>query len=130
VVAGALLAAEGRISALNSDAAAYYGDAMRTTLRALDARLPAARRDALGVRWNEPAGGFFLTVHVPFRADDAALARSAQDFGVIWTPMNYFYPQGGGHHALRLSTSYLTTAEIEEGTARLARFIEAQHTRA
>lgn len=40
--------------------------------------------------------------------------------------MNYFYPQGGGHQALRLSTSYLTTADIEEGTARLARFIEAQ----
>ncbi|MEU1055278.1 aminotransferase class I/II-fold pyridoxal phosphate-dependent enzyme [Streptomyces sp. NPDC005876] len=125
-VAGALLAADGRISALNADAAAYYGDAMRTTLRALDARIPAGRREALGVRWNEPAGGFFLSVHVPFRADEAALTRSAQDFGVIWTPMRYFYPQGGGQHALRLSTSYLTTAEIEEGTARLARFIEAQ----
>ena len=54
------------------------------------------------------------------------LTRSAEEFGVIWTPMNYFYPQGGGHRALRLSTSYLTTADIEEGTARLARFIEAQ----
>ncbi|GHF07705.1 hypothetical protein GCM10018772_35900 [Streptomyces fumanus] len=128
-VAGALLAAEGRLSVLNADAAAYYGDAMRTTLRALDARIPAARRAELGVRWNEPAGGFFLSVHVPFRADDAALTRSAQDFGVIWTPMRYFYPQGGGQYALRLSTSYLTTAEIEEGTARLARFIEAQSHR-
>ncbi|MFD7132147.1 aminotransferase class I/II-fold pyridoxal phosphate-dependent enzyme [Streptomyces sp. NPDC059894] len=125
-VAGALLAADGLISELNAEPAAYYGNAMRTTLRALDARLPAARRAALGVRWNEPTGGFFLTVHVPFRADNAALARSAQEFGVIWTPMNYFYPQGGGHQALRLSTSYLTTADIEEGTARLARFMEAQ----
>ncbi|QKV90548.1 aminotransferase class I/II-fold pyridoxal phosphate-dependent enzyme [Streptomyces sp. NA02950] len=125
-VAGALLAAEGRLSVLNADAAAYYGNAMQTTLRNLDARLPAARRAALGVRWNEPTGGFFLTVQVPFRADNAALTRSAQEFGVIWTPMNYFYPRGGGHHALRLSTSYLTTADIEKGTARLARFIEAQ----
>lgn len=125
-VAGALLAGDGRISEMNAKPAAYYGNAMRTTLRNLDARLPAARRAALGVRWNEPTGGFFLTVHVPFRADNAALTRSAQEFGVIWTPMNYFYPQGGGHQALRLSTSYLTTADIEEGTARLARFIEAQ----
>ncbi|WP_078652397.1 aminotransferase class I/II-fold pyridoxal phosphate-dependent enzyme [Streptomyces sp. NRRL F-525] len=125
-VAGALLAGEGRISEMNAEPAAYYGNAMRTTLRNLDARLPAARRAALGVRWNEPTGGFFLTVQVPFRADNAALTRSAQEFGVIWTPMNYFYPQGGGHQALRLSTSYLTTADIEEGTARLARFIEAQ----
>ncbi|WP_374329017.1 PLP-dependent aminotransferase family protein [Streptomyces sp. PSKA30] len=125
-VAGALLAADGRISVLNEAPAAYYGDAMQTTLRNLNARLPAARRAALGVRWNEPTGGFFVTVHVPFRADNAALTRSAQEFGVIWTPMNYFYPQGGGHQALRLSTSYLTTADIEEGTARLARFIEIQ----
>ncbi|MFF7474792.1 aminotransferase class I/II-fold pyridoxal phosphate-dependent enzyme [Streptomyces sp. NPDC008092] len=123
-VAGTLLAAGGRISALNAEPARYYGDAMRTTLRGLDARLPAARREALGVRWNEPTGGFFLTVQVPFRADNAALTRSAQEFGVIWTPMNYFYPQGGGDRALRLSTSYLTTADIEEGTARLAGFVE------
>ena len=40
-----------------------------------------------------PSGGFFLTMHVPFRADNAALARSAEDFGVIWTPMSYFYPE-------------------------------------
>ncbi|WP_329337703.1 aminotransferase class I/II-fold pyridoxal phosphate-dependent enzyme [Streptomyces sp. NBC_00663] len=125
-VAGALLAGDGRLSVLNAEPAAYYGDAMRTTLRALDARLPPARRTALGVRWNEPTGGFFLTVQVPFRADNTALTRSAQEFGVIWTPMSYFYPQGGGHQALRLSTSYLTTADIEEGTERLARFIEAQ----
>ncbi|WP_329372631.1 PLP-dependent aminotransferase family protein [Streptomyces sp. NBC_00669] len=126
VVAGALLAADGRISSLNAEPAAYYGDAMRTTLRCLDARLTAPRREALGVHWNEPSGGFFLSVQVPFRADNTALARSAEKFGVLWTPMSYFYPNGGGERALRLSTSYLTTAEIEEGTARLGDFIEAQ----
>ncbi|MFF3325662.1 aminotransferase class I/II-fold pyridoxal phosphate-dependent enzyme [Streptomyces sp. NPDC002889] len=125
-VAGTLLAAGGRVSELNTEAAAYYGDALRATLRSLDRHLPAERRKFLGVRWNEPTGGFFLTVHVPFPADNAALTRSAQQFGVIWTPMSYFFPQGGGHHAIRLSISYLTTAEIEEGTARLVRFIEAE----
>nr|WP_190126885.1 PLP-dependent aminotransferase family protein [Streptomyces inusitatus] len=125
-VAGALLAARGRISERNAEAAAYYGDALRTTLRHLELSLPPERRTALGVRWNEPTGGFFLTVHVPFPADSEALTRSAQEFGVIWTPMSYFYPQGGGDHTLRLSTSYLTPEEIKEGTARLARFIEAQ----
>ncbi|MEU7583192.1 aminotransferase class I/II-fold pyridoxal phosphate-dependent enzyme [Streptomyces sp. NPDC041068] len=128
-VAGALLAAGGRISELNQAAATYYGDAMGATLRELDTHLPRARREALGVRWNEPTGGFFLTVRVPFRADNAALIRSAQDFGVIWTPMTYFYPGGGGLHGIRLSTSYLTPAQIAEGTARLARFIEAESAR-
>ncbi|MEV0412996.1 aminotransferase class I/II-fold pyridoxal phosphate-dependent enzyme [Streptomyces sp. NPDC050448] len=128
-VAGTLLAAGGRVSELNSEAAAHYGEAMRATLASLDAHLPAARREALGVRWNEPTGGFFLTLNVPFRADNEALTRSAQEYGVIWTPMAYFHPQGGGHHGIRLSTSYLTTAEIEEGTARLVRFITDQSAR-
>ncbi|MEU5779249.1 aminotransferase class I/II-fold pyridoxal phosphate-dependent enzyme [Streptomyces venezuelae] len=129
-VAGTLLAAGGKISELNSAASAYYGDAMRATLRELDAHLPPERREALGVRWNEPTGGFFLTLRVPFRADNAALIRSAQDHGVIWTPMTYFHPGGGGLHGIRLSTSYLTPAQIGEGVARLVRFIESESARA
>ncbi|QES59011.1 GntR family transcriptional regulator [Streptomyces venezuelae] len=125
-VAGALLGAQGRLSQLNAEAAAHYGEAMREMLRQLDARLPAERREALGVSWNEPTGGFFLTMRVPFRVDDARLITSAKDFGVLWTPLTHFHPGAGGHHGIRLSTSYLTRAEIEEGAARLARFVEAQ----
>jgi len=126
VVAGALLAAGGRVADLNTGPAEHYGRAMRLVLDHLDRVLPATRRDALGVTWNQPTGGFFLTVSVPFRADNAALARSAERFGVLWTPMSYFYPGGGGERVIRLSTSYLSEAEVEDGTARLARFIEAE----
>ncbi|GIG52458.1 hypothetical protein Dsi01nite_104990 [Dactylosporangium siamense] len=124
--AGALLSAGGRVTELNTGPAGHYGESMRLMLEHLDRRLPAERRAALGVDWNRPTGGFFLAVTVPFAADNAALARCAEGFGVLWTPMSYFYPGGGGEHALRLSTSYLTPAEIEEGTGRLARFIEAE----
>ncbi|MFE5039380.1 aminotransferase class I/II-fold pyridoxal phosphate-dependent enzyme [Streptomyces sp. NPDC056683] len=126
VVAGMLLAADGRTSELNAKAAAYYGDAMRATLEQLGKNFPPSEREALGVRWNEPTGGFFLSLRVPFRADNAALVRSAEEFGVIWTPMSYFYPQGGGEHSIRLSVSYLTHAEITDGIGRLAEFIRAQ----
>ncbi|MDH6521533.1 (S)-3,5-dihydroxyphenylglycine transaminase [Streptomyces sp. SAI-135] len=122
-VAGMLLSAGGGAAALNADTAAHYGAAMEATLEQLEVFLPEPERTALGVRWNRPSGGFFLTVTVPFTADNAALARSAEEFGVIWTPMSYFYPQGGGEHVLRLSISYLTHADIREGIARLARFI-------
>jgi (S)-3,5-dihydroxyphenylglycine transaminase len=124
-VAGMLLAAGGTASDLNVETSAYYGDAMRYTLNRLDEYLPADRREALGVRWNRPTGGFFLAMTVPFRVDNDALARCARDFGVIWTPMSYFYPEGGGDHGIRLSISYLTHQEIADGVARLARFIEA-----
>jgi (S)-3,5-dihydroxyphenylglycine transaminase len=126
VVAGTLLACQGQISEHNKLPAAYYGDAMQATLGELGRRLPAERRAALGVHWNEPDGGFFLTVHVPFLADNAALGRSAEEFGVLWTPMSYFYPNGGGDYSIRLSVSYLEPGEITEGVGRLADFIEAE----
>ncbi|MFC3576815.1 PLP-dependent aminotransferase family protein [Streptomyces yaanensis] len=126
VVAGMLLSANGRATDLNAKTSVYYGEAMRATLQRLEASLPSARRAELGVSWNEPEGGFFLTVNVPFRADTEALARSAGDFGVIWTPMSYFHPQGGGTRGIRLSTSYLTPDDIAEGITRFARFIEAE----
>ena len=126
VIAGMLLACEGRISELNARQAAYYAHAMQSTLRELAQRFPAWKQDALRVRWNEPDGGFFLAMRVPFRADNAALARSAEDFGVIWTPMSYFYPRGGGDNSIRLSVSYLSEEEIIAGITRLASFIEAE----
>ncbi|MEV6118373.1 aminotransferase class I/II-fold pyridoxal phosphate-dependent enzyme [Streptomyces sp. NPDC052109] len=123
VVAGMLLAAGGRTSDFNAGTAAYYGDAMRATLRELDRCFPEPERAALGIRWNEPTGGFFLAVDVPFTADNAALEIAAEKFGVIWTPMSYFFPQGGGERSLRLSVSYLTQPQIAEGVGRLADFI-------
>ncbi|MFE9426139.1 aminotransferase class I/II-fold pyridoxal phosphate-dependent enzyme [Kitasatospora sp. NPDC006697] len=126
VAAGMLLSAGGSAAELNAKNAAHYGDAMRAVLDALAAQFPAAEREALGVRWNEPAGGFFLAVTVPFRADNAALVQSAEEYGVIWTPMSYFHPRGGGEHSLRLSVSYLTHEEIADGIARLAAFIRAR----
>jgi len=126
VIAGMLVACQGRISELNIQTSAHYANAMRATLEQLDRSFPAERRAALGVRWNEPDGGFFLTMRVPFRADDAALVRSAEDFGVIWTPMSYFYLGRGGDHSIRLSVSYLTQESISAGVKRLASFIEAE----
>ncbi|WP_308053890.1 PLP-dependent aminotransferase family protein [Streptomyces sp. BV333] len=125
-VGGMLLAADGRPSELNVETSAHYGAAMKAVLRELGAHFPERDRAALGVRWNEPGGGFFLGLDVPFPADNAALVRSAEEHGVIWTPMSYFHPRNGGEHSLRLSISYLTHDDIVEGIARLARFIRAE----
>ena len=126
VVAGMLLAADTHASRLTVESSAHYGEAMAATLRALDRHFPPEHRAALGVDWNRPDGGFFLTLSVPFHADEAALARSAQDFGVIWTPMSYFHPDGGGQRTIRLSVSYLTLDDIAEGIERLANFVAAE----
>jgi (S)-3,5-dihydroxyphenylglycine transaminase len=126
VAAGMLLSGGGQATRLNAQTSAHYGATMRSMLEQLELQFPAARQAALGISWNRPTGGFFLALRVAFRADNAALARSAMEFGVLWTPMSYFYPGGGGEHAIRLSTSYLSDDDVVAGTARLRRFIEAQ----
>jgi (S)-3,5-dihydroxyphenylglycine transaminase len=126
VAAGMLLSADGRTTNLNTETSVFYADSMRATLSELDGRFPGDERTRLGVDWNRPGGGFFLSLRVPFRADNAALRRSAEEFGVIWTPMSYFYPEGGGENRLRLSVSYLSGEDIVEGVSRLARFVKAE----
>jgi len=129
-VAGMLLACDGRLSERNAKAAAHYGENLRVLLEELSARMPGGGRAAGAPTWNRPRGGFFLRMDVPFPADEAALARAAADHGVLWTPMRYFYPDGGGERQLRLSFSALTPELIREGVARLARFVAAETARA
>ncbi|MFF4381128.1 PLP-dependent aminotransferase family protein [Kitasatospora sp. NPDC001547] len=126
--AGALLSADGRLSVLNARAAEHYGRCMADTLAQLDRWLPEGRRRELGVDWNRPDGGFFLTLRTGFRTGTAALERSAREFGVIWTPMEFFHPFGGGEQEIRLAISCLTAGQVAEGVERLARFVEALST--
>ncbi|HEY3868307.1 MAG TPA: PLP-dependent aminotransferase family protein [Actinocrinis sp.] len=124
VIGGMLVRSGCRLRQANEKAAAFYADNMRTLLSELERHFPEAARERLGVHWNSPEGGFFAVVAVPFAADDAAMERCARDYGVLWTPMAGFYPQGGGERLLRLSCSYLDTRGIAEGVRRLATFIK------
>ena len=86
-------------------------------------------RADLDVSWNYPDGGFFTVLTVPFAADQAALERSAREFGVLWTPMDAFFVGDGGRHQLRVSSSYLPPDDVADGIARLAGFISAEAAR-
>ncbi|MBL1069003.1 PLP-dependent aminotransferase family protein [Streptomyces sp. 7-21] len=123
VIGGMLLRSDLRLREANARAIAFYRDNLRTVLAALDHHFPAGRRERLGLSWNTPDGGFFTVINVPFTADAAALERSARRYGVLWTPMAAFYPEGGGEHQLRVSSSYLTRERLEEGLDRLAAFL-------
>ncbi|MFF8595298.1 PLP-dependent aminotransferase family protein [Streptomyces sp. NPDC015220] len=129
VIGGLLVESDCRLREANAGAVAYYRTNLDTLLGELERHFPAERRKALGVSWNEPDGGFFLVVDVPFRADHKALEDSARNYGVLWTPMGDFYLDGGGDHQLRLSCSALGPEDITEGVRRLARFVEARAAR-
>lgn len=126
VIGGLLVECDCRLREANAEAIAYYATNLATLLGELERHFPEDRRRELGLSWNEPTGGFFLVVDVPFVADTKALEDSARTFGVLWTPMSDFYAQGGGEHRLRLSCSALTPDQIVEGVRRLARFIESR----
>ncbi|MEV7097664.1 PLP-dependent aminotransferase family protein [Amycolatopsis sp. NPDC051045] len=125
VIGGVLVEAGGSLRAANRDKIAFYRNNLRTLLAALEEHFPLPGRAERGVRWNVPSGGFFAVVDVPFRADEKLLELSAEQFGVLWTPMSFFYADGG-QEALRLSCSYLEAAEIAEGVRRLSRLV-AEH---
>ncbi|HKT05780.1 MAG TPA: PLP-dependent aminotransferase family protein [Rugosimonospora sp.] len=125
VIGGMLLACGCRLRAASGERVARYRSQLTALLDALAEHFPPARRDREGIAWNAPAGGFFLVLRVPFVADEAALARSAAEHGVLWTPMRYFHLDGGGKNQLRLSCSYLDPARIRDGVRRLSDFVAA-----
>lgn len=116
VIGGILLDAGGSLRAANRDKRAFY----RRNLRVLRAALAVAFRDDPHVSWNNPAGGFFAVLDVPLPADEKLLEISAREYGVIWTPMRFFYAGAGGERAIRLSVSALDPDGIVEGVRRLA----------
>lgn len=126
VIGGFLVESGCRLREANSAVIDFYRTNLDTVLDELERHFPAERRAETGISWNLPDGGFFLVMRVPFAADVKALERSARDFGVLWTPMNDFYFDGGGTHQLRLSCSALDPERIVEGIGRLAAFIDRQ----
>lgn len=125
VVGGMLLAHGGSLAELGRAGAEVYRGNMRALLHALDTHLGSHPRLRYRARWNRPTGGFFVRVRLPVPADAALLDLSATRHRVLWTPMSAFGidPDDGTSHELRLSSSYLNVAQIDEGIRRLAGMI-------
>ena len=115
VIGGVLVSSGYSLRAANQEKIAFY----RRNLRALLAALERHFSDP-AFTWNSPSGGFFAVLDVPVRADEKLLELSARDYGVLWTPMSFFYLDGGGARAIRLSCSALRPEQIDEGVRRLA----------
>ena len=68
-------------------------------------------------------GYLFAVLDVSVRADEKLRKLPARDYGILWTPMSFFYLDGGGGRAIWLSCSALATDQIDEGVRRLAALI-------
>jgi (S)-3,5-dihydroxyphenylglycine transaminase len=126
VIAGKLLENDFSLRRANAGQAAFYLNNMRLLCDGLNRRLGADAGPGPRIRWNVPAGGFFLVVTVPFEVTDQLLEQSAARYGVLWTPMRHFHVGAGGEHQMRLSCSSLSPEDIDVGLDRLTAFINDQ----
>ncbi|MDX3312436.1 PLP-dependent aminotransferase family protein [Streptomyces sp. ME08-AFT2] len=124
VIGGMLLAHDGSLAEVGRRKGALYRDNLRRLGDGLRRHLLPDRPP--GVSWNRPDGGFFVRMRLPVRVDDALLERSAQEYGVLWTPMAPFHVGTAGDHELRLSCSYLEPDQIDAGVRRLAAFVQEE----
>lgn len=122
ILAGMLLEQGGSLAALSREKGALYQRNLGLLLAALERHAGDLGADAT-VSWNRPTGGFFVVLGLPVAADAALLEICAAEYGVLWTPMSHFHLDGGGQRQLRLSCSYLTPAQIDEGARRLGLFL-------
>jgi (S)-3,5-dihydroxyphenylglycine transaminase len=129
LVGGILLEQGGSLAGLMAAKLPTYRARRDAMLRALDHHFGGDPALAAAVSWNRPEGGFFLTVALPFEFGAPELDACARDFGAIVCPMTFFAVlpgQGGREREIRLSFSYVSEARIEEGIARLARFVRSR----
>lgn len=121
IVAGMLLEHGLSFKRLCRDKSTFYRRNLQRLLAALECHVGPGL--GVPVQWNRPQGGFFVRMRLPIAADEALLQRSAEEYGVIWTPMRNFSVNGRLENELRLSCSYLRPEEIDEGVRRLGRFL-------
>jgi 2-aminoadipate transaminase len=95
--------------------------AYRERYETMDARLQAEMPD--GFRWTHPEGGMFLWVTCPCGLDTGALLPASLERKVAFVPGQDFFPDGGGHHFMRLNFSNSTPERIAEGVGRLAELL-------
>jgi len=91
-----------------------YGRRRLTMSSALRAVLPPA------VNFSEPSGGFFFWLNLPDDLDASSLLEKAVARHVRFLPGSPFSPTGRLKNCLRLSFSYYSSEELQEGVRRLS----------
>ncbi|MFD2785406.1 aminotransferase-like domain-containing protein [Hymenobacter rubripertinctus] len=81
---------------------------------------------ARDISWSTPQGGFFLTVSVPFTVAKEEVIICAENHGMIFTPMSFFYLSKGGGQQIRLAFSNVSKEEIKDAVHRLASYFKTK----
>ena len=79
-----------------------------------------------GVTWNEPRGGLFLFLYLPYNMDSEKLFSTAIKKNVAFVMGNVFHCDGAGRNTLRINFSYASEERATEGIKRLASAIKEE----
>lgn len=127
ILAGVLLNLNYSLSEWNKPKFESYRNKKDQVINALNKYIGAFRNDwADGIKWNDPQGGFFIKMSLPFAVDRNSVFTCASKFHVIFCPMQYFYLDAGGENELRLTFSNLSLTQIDQGINRLAEYLKSQ----
>lgn len=93
-------------------------------LKALEKNVKYNKKyDLSSITWNKPEGGYFLTLTLPFEIYKEDIIECARDYGVIVTPMSFFYLNGEEKGQIRLAYSYLQEHKIDTAIKRLSEYL-------
>jgi monomeric phenylalanine-4-hydroxylase len=125
ILGGILIDLEYSLQKYNESKFRSYKKKNEAMLEALNEYIGAFRDSwSMGINWTEPQGGFFIKITVPFVVDEFSVTESAEKFGIIYTPMRFFYLAEGGEKEIRLTFSNLSLEKIKEGVKKLADYFK------
>lgn len=122
MVGGLLLDNNGSLQPLVENKLQFYKENRDRMVARLDEEFNKAEFKGT-VRWNRPSGGFFLTMKLPFLFDKQCFQICANKYGILCLPITFFLPEQRPDNRIRLSFSYVTAEQIDEGIRRLGRFV-------
>jgi (S)-3,5-dihydroxyphenylglycine transaminase len=75
------------------------------------------------IQWNRPAGGFFLTLDLPFRFGAESATECAMHDNVIVMPLSFFALDNSQDCRIRLAFSAVTPEQIRTSVTGLGRYV-------
>lgn len=87
--------------------------------------LEALRQNLPQAKYSVPKGGMFFWLELPRGINTLELLDAAIAQGTVFVPGSTFYPDGSGHHTLRLSFSNASPDNIRLGVERLGKAVES-----
>lgn len=101
-----------------------YLNKLEIMLKSLDRYAPK------GMRWTQPAGGFYIWVTLPENLSAIQLLQEAVKNKISFVAGPVFYHSNEGHDNIRLNFSYIKPELIDEGIKILCRIIKSHMKRA